>query len=100
MESSKLYTINPMTTPVAMTCLLGDAVGGVPWKDSELVAALLILVLGIALGIGVTCLLMVVHFLRKGRFVEQPPVRRRDPLARDRRLQASLFQVPTRWLAV
>jgi len=90
-----------MTTTVSMTALVGEAGGGMPgWKESDLIAALLILVLGIALGIGVTCLVMVVHFLRKGRLVNRPAARRIGRLARERRFHAPLFHLPTRWLAV
>ena len=88
-----------MTGPFAMTWVLGDA-GSALSKDSELVAALLLLVLGIALGIGLTCLLMVVHFLRKGRLVNSLPGRRKETLPRERRFHAPLFHAPTRWLAV
>ena len=90
-----------MTATVSMTALLGEAVGGLPgWKDSDLIAALLILVLGIALGIGVTCLLMVVHFLRKGRLSNRPVTRKGELLARERRFHPPLFHLPTRWLAI
>jgi hypothetical protein len=82
-----------------MRFLLAEALPGVSLKDSELLAALLLLVLGIALGIGVTCLLMVVHFLRKGRRVHRPPLPR-DLFSRERRHHAHIFQMPCRWLAV
>jgi hypothetical protein len=88
-----------MTATVFMAALLGEAVGGIPLKDGDLIAALLLLVLGIALGIGVTCLLMVVHFLRKGRLLNPPAIRRTDR-GRERRLPTPIFNLPTRWLAI
>lgn len=90
-----------MTATVLMTATIGEAMGGVPLKDGDLIAALLLLVLGIALGIGVACLVMVVHFLRKGRMVNHPVSRRAiDSLARSRRLHAPIFSLPSRWLAI
>ncbi len=90
-----------MTATVSMTALLGEVVGGISGlKDSDLIAALLILVLGIALGIGVTCLLMVVHFLRKGRVINRPASRKVELLARERRFHTPIFHLPTRWLAI
>lgn len=83
-----------------MNSALANAVGDIPFKDSGLFAALLILVLGIALGIGMTCLLMVVHFLRKGRLVSRTDGRRNDWLGRERRFPTALFHAPNRWLAV
>lgn len=75
--------------------------GGLPLKEGDLIAALLLLVLGIALGIGVSCLLMVIHFLRKGRLAERPTHRGRpESLMRERRLHAPIFNVPSRWLAI
>jgi len=90
-----------MTVTVPMTGLLAEAVGGLStMKDGDLIAALLLLVLGVALGIGVTCLLMVVHFLRKGRLANRLPPRKIDLLARERRLHAPIFNLPGRWLAI
>ena len=81
--------------------ILGETVGSMPeLKEGDLIAALLILLLGIALGIGVACLLMVVHFLRKGRTASRPLLRRVEFPAGERRLHAPMFQVPSRWLAV
>ena len=67
MDCPAMYSVTTMTATVSMIAMFGDAVGGVPLKDGDLIAALLLMLLGIALGIGVTCLVMVVHFLRKGR---------------------------------
>ena len=69
-------------------------------RDGDLIAALLLLLLGVALGIGVTCLLMVVHFLRKGRLVNRPVLRKSGLGARELRLRAPVLGGPGRWLAV
>jgi hypothetical protein len=90
-----------MSASVSMTALLGDAAGGLSaMRDGDLIAALLLLLLGVALGIGVTCLLMVVHFLKKGRLAGRPRLRQINLLARERRLHAPIFNLPNRWLAV
>src|SRR6185436_2346742 len=89
-----------MSATVTMNLLLADAAGGISLKNSELVTFLLILVLGIAMGIGLTCLLMVVHFLRRGRLAARNPARRGEWSGRDRRYHNPLFHGPTRWLAV
>jgi hypothetical protein len=85
---------------VSMNLVLADVTGSISLKNSELVTALLILVLGIAMGIGLTCLLMVVHFLRKGRLVARNASRRGEWSGRERRYHGPLFQCPARWLAV
>jgi hypothetical protein len=90
-----------MTAMVTKTLLLGEAVGSsTAFKNGDLIVALLLLVLGIALGIGVTCLVMVVHFLRKGRLINRPIARRVNLLTRERRAHPAIFNLPTRWLAV
>jgi hypothetical protein len=90
-----------MSASVSMTALLGDAAGGLSaMREGDLIAALLLVLLGIALGIGVTCLLMVVHFLKKGRLANRPRLRSMNLIARERRLHAPIFNVPGRWLAV
>jgi len=100
MDWPALYIGSTMTATVAMIAMFGEAVGGVPLKDGDLIAALLLMLLGIALGIGVTCLVLVVHFLRKGRLGSRPAPRRVDLMARERRLHAPIFNGPNRWLAV
>lgn len=90
-----------MTAVVTKTLLLGETVGNsAAFKNGDLIVALLLLVLGIALGIGVTCLVMVVHFLRKGRLINRPIARRINLLTRERRANPPIFNHPTRWLAV
>jgi hypothetical protein len=89
-----------MSAGISVAALLGETGGLHSIRDGDLIAALLLLVLGIALGIGVTCLLVVVHFLRKGRLGSRPVHRKANLLARERRLHAPIFNVPNRWLAV
>jgi len=90
-----------MSASVSVIAVLGQAAGGLSgMRNGDLIAALLLLVLGIALGIGVTCLLMVVHFLKKGRLIHRPGLRKINLLARERRLHAPIFNVPSRWIAV
>jgi hypothetical protein len=90
-----------MSASISVTALLGEAAGGFPaMRDGELIAALLLVVLGIAFGVGVTCLLVVVHFLKRGRLVNRPRLRHAALLARERRVHTTMFNVPSRWLAV
>lgn len=90
-----------MLANVSITALLADAGGTIAgMKGGDLIAALLLLVLGLALGIGVTFLMMVVHFMRKGRVLGRPLKRARDFLPRERKSSAPLFNMPTRWLAI
>ena len=70
-------------------------------RDTDLIFALLLLVLGVVLGVGVTCLLMVLNFMRKGRLTTRLPSRKKiDLLARERRLHAPIFNLPSRWIAI
>jgi hypothetical protein len=90
-----------MTATVFMRALLGDtAVALPPWGGNDIIAVLLILVLGIALGMCLTGLLLVVHFLRNGRLASRRLPRHRQFIQRERRFQAHVFNVPSRWLAV
>jgi hypothetical protein len=89
-----------MTVMSAISMIFGEAAPGISgWHESDIVAALLILVLGIALGIGFVCLLLVVHYLRGGRLA----ARRAWPTTLelpDRRTHHSVFSLPSRWLAI
>lgn len=69
-------------------------------KDNDLVAALLILLLGIVLVLGVACTLLVVHCLRKERVAKGRLLRRSEFFRREPRLLSRLFAPPARWLAV
>ena len=89
-------------TAQACTCiLLGEAVTGVAgWQESDIIAALLILVLGMALGIGLICLLLVLHSIRTGRVAARHVVWASLADRAEARLHSSLFSTPSRWLAV
>lgn len=90
-----------MLAIVSNSALLADAGGSIAgMKGGDLVVALLLLVLGLALGIGVTFLMMVVHSMRKGRMTGRSPRRAREFLPKERRVSAAVFNMPTRWLAI
>src|SRR5436190_343796 len=89
-----------MTAMACISMILGEASGVSAWQESDIVAAFLILVLGMALGIGLVCFLLVLHYMRNGRLAE-----RQSPLppaqdAMERRLPQSIFSTPARWMAV
>ena len=64
-------------------------------------ATLLILVFGMALGIALICLLMVIYFLRRGRLHARQPSRKSEySSSRSWRWQTPLHGSPNRWLAV
>ena len=69
-------------------------------NGSDLIATLLILVLGMALGVGLICLLLVVHFLRAGHNASQRGTRHTEPWPHDRKLPAPFHTTPCRWLAI
>lgn len=83
-----------------ISLLIGEASPGVAaWQENDIVAALLILVLGMALGIGLICFLLVLHYMRSGRLSGRNgwlPL----PDLSDRRAQTSIYSSPQRWLAV
>jgi hypothetical protein len=90
-----------MSATISMTATLSEAAGGLSaLRNNDLVAALLIMLLGIVLGIGVTCTLLVVHFLRKGRMSNGRLPAKKEFLQRERRFHPPLFNPPARWLAV
>ena len=81
--------------------VLGTTVPGLSdVHESDLIAWLLILLLGIALGIGITGLLLVVHFARHGRVVAPHRGRRSPRASSPRRTEVPLFPMPNRWLAI
>lgn len=85
----------------SMIAIAGETAGAMhDLKEMDVFAALLILVLGIVLGVGVACLLMVVHFLRKGRVAGRSMPRRLDLASRERQPHSPIFHIPSRWLAV
>jgi len=91
-----------MLANLPICTLIADTAGGVASMNSgDLIAALLLLVLGVALGVGITCLLTVLHFMRKGRLLPRQVIRRRANLPSEHRLVvAPSFNLPTRWLAI
>ena len=89
-----------MTAPAVMSTLLPEAsVSLPPWRD-DLIPVLLILVLGMALGIGLTCMMLVVHSLRRGRLASRRVLRRTEFAARERRFHPAAHTAPGRWLAI
>ena len=82
-----------MTGALAMLSIVGDAKEG-----HEVISALLILVFGMALGVGMICFLLVVHFMRTGRLGNRNLLRGREAF-RDRRVLSPIF-LPSRWLAI
>jgi len=81
--------------------LFGEASGTVTgWQQTDLVAAMLLLVLGMALGIGLVCLLLVLHYMRGGRSFSRSGLISTGAESLDRRNTTSLFSSPPRWLAV
>src|SRR5947209_6679864 len=87
-------------TATACTLLMSEAVVPVSgFQQTDLVAAMLLLVLGMALGIGLVCLLIVLHYMRTGRLSAHRALHigAADP---DRRSPVSLFSMPSRWLAI
>jgi hypothetical protein len=90
-----------MLANLPICTLIADVAGSVASMNSgDLIAALLLLVLGVALGVGVTCLLTVLHFMRKGRLLPRPIMRKRELLPREHRVTTPAFNLPTRWLAI
>lgn len=69
-------------------------------NNGDLIAAVLLFGVGIALGVGVTSLMMVLHFMRKGRLVPRPLLRKREFLQKQRRATGPIFNHPSRWLAI
>lgn len=85
-----------MFYPLTMLFLAVDAADTISvWREHGLISALLILVFGIALGVGMICFLLVVHFMRTGRLSSRQVLF----APYERRLGGSAF-VPSRWLAI
>jgi len=88
---------------IASACIplvLAEATGVAAWQENDIIAALLILVLGMALGIGLICFLLVLHYMRTGRLGTRQGAWAALPETVDRRLHHSIFSAPSRWLAV
>ncbi|HEY0456076.1 MAG TPA: hypothetical protein VGE41_06845 [Verrucomicrobiae bacterium] len=89
-----------MSGVVSSLALVADAGANLQPLHNDLVPVLLILVLGVALGVGLTSLLLVLHFSRSGRLAQRRALKREDWLQLEKRFQSSIFTVPPRWLAV
>ena len=96
-EGVKLFDIMTATVSMSATMLTATAAGSLPaLRDNDIIAGLLILLLGIALGIGISCLLVV----RRGREPARRPLRRHDLPHPERRYTSAILNVPSRWLAI
>lgn len=85
-----------MMDALVMLSMVGDATD--VWGSHGLISALLIMVFGMALGVGMICFLLVVHFMRTGRLATRNVLRGRESSS-ERRLFGPLF-LPSRWLAI
>ncbi len=80
---------------------LGNPAGGRPaWRDDDLIAPLLILVLGVALGMCIVGVIVVLHYLRPNKLAQ-----RRKPVSlnrfhAERRFFAPVFRGSFRWIAI
>jgi hypothetical protein len=89
-----------MTALTCISILVGDAAINVSgWQQSDIIAALLILVLGMALGIGLICLMLVLHYMRTGRLSARQALSLGEIGTPERRYH-TIFNAPTRWLAI
>src|SRR5438552_3071872 len=70
------------------------------WQENDIIAALLILVLGMALGIGLVCLLLVLHYMRGGRLAARRGLPMTNLHGNEKRLDPSTYLLPQRWLAI
>ncbi len=90
-----------MTAQACICTFLGEVATGVSgWQENDIIAALLILVLGMALGVGLICLLLVLHSVRTGRLAARHIVWASLTDRTEARLHSSIFSTPSRWLAV
>jgi hypothetical protein len=82
--------------------MMGSVARTLPvWREEELMALLQVLFLGVALGMSIVGLLLVLHFLRVGRVEEKRKARRstEDSLPAER-FESKVASLPSRWLAV
>jgi hypothetical protein len=80
---------------------MGSTEGALPgWRDEDLIAPLLILFLGVALGICLVGVLLVLHYLRSDRLEGRRSARPPERWPRERRLSPLPVSLPSRWLAV
>jgi hypothetical protein len=89
-----------MKAPVAMLALLDEATGLAPaWRDNVIVP-LLILLVGLVVGTGVTFLAMVINASRAHRLAGRPRLARPELAVRSRRPTSPAGVPPARWLAI
>jgi hypothetical protein len=81
-----------------MLAALSDILNMSAWKDNDLIAGLLMAIFIVTLGIGVICLLMVVHFLRTGSLARRRSYRRYFP--ETTKASRPAMGLPNRWLAI
>jgi hypothetical protein len=90
-----------MTPTISMLALLDGLGEPATWRSSDWVAVLLLSLLLIVLGVGAVCLLIVIRLLRSER--RSGVFRWRDAanlLTEGKRFQPSMFEIPSRWLAI
>jgi hypothetical protein len=90
-----------MASLLSILAWMGNPAAGMPpWRDEDLVAPLLILVLGVALGMCLAGLLVVMHYLRTGKSDKPRRPVRLAPWPRERDLSGAAWQGSFRWLAI
>src|SRR3954466_4274567 len=90
-----------MTVATRISSFVAEASSSaLAWQQTDIVAGMLLLVLGMALGIGLVCLLLVLHYMRSGRLSSRQPLLAAGVEFFDRRNVGSLFTTPPRWLAI
>lgn len=84
-----------------MAALFGSAAPTLAaWRQHDLMATLLILVFGMALGVALVCLLLVLYFLRTGRIKPRRKPARTAIDTGSWKVHTAIHGSPTRWLAI
>jgi hypothetical protein len=84
-----------------MLAMLGDIGERMSaWKDNDLIAGLLMAIFVVTLGIGLICLLLVLHFLRSGSLTRRRVYRQYFPETGEKTSQHVGMGLPNRWLAI
>jgi hypothetical protein len=93
-----------MAPSVFILMIVGDVIGGISaWPKEDMIVPLLLVVLGLALGVGLICLLFVVHYVRTDQSRTKAACRGRHLGSRSRRSfpsQLRIFSPPDRWMAI
>jgi hypothetical protein len=87
-----------MTAPTPTLAMMSDIVNMSAWKDNDLIAGLLMAIFIVTLGIGIICLLLVIHFLRSGNLARRRAYQRYYPDATNS--GRVVMGLPNRWLAI